>query len=35
MLAVAPIRACAETVELPTFDVIPTTRLSGGEIDTT
>jgi iron complex outermembrane receptor protein len=35
LLAIAPIRACAETVALPTFDVIATTPLGGGEIDAT
>ena len=33
--AIAPIGACAETIVLPTFDVVATTPLGGGEIDTT
>ena len=35
LLAIAPIRACAETIVLPTFDVVATTPLGGGEIDAT
>ena len=33
VLAAAPANARAETIELPTFDVVATTPLGGGEID--